>query len=122
MDADWIEICRVEAIPRQGARTVQMAGTPVALFRTADDEIFALVNICPHRSGPLSEGIVFGRTVACPLHDWLIDLASGTAQAPDIGCTPTVPVRIVGDRIFLATASLSGNNPAAAASAGCSAP
>lgn len=101
MDKDWIEVGGVADIPLQGARTVRMPGPPVAIFRTAAGEIFALVNVCPHLGGPLSEGIVFGRTVACPLHNWVIDLASGVAQLPDIGCTPTVPVKIVGDRIYL---------------------
>jgi nitrite reductase (NADH) small subunit len=77
-------------------------GTAVAVFRTADDEIFALIDRCPHKAGPLSEGIVQGRGVACPLHGWVIDLASGEAEAPDIGCTRTIPVRLDGDRIQLA--------------------
>lgn len=111
MDQDWIEIGRVDAIPVQGARTVHTAGPPVAIFRTAENEIYALVNRCPHRGGPLSEGIVFGRTVACPLHNWVIDLASGQACLPDIGSTPTVAVKLDGGRIFLAKSALAADGP-----------
>ena len=98
---DWIEVGWVEDIPRLGARTVQTAGGPVAVFRTADDSIFALRNRCPHRGGPLSEGIVSGRVVACPLHNWVIDLASGQALPPDEGCAPTIPVRITDGAVWL---------------------
>jgi nitrite reductase (NADH) small subunit len=76
-------------------------GRPVAVFRTADDEVFALVDRCPHRGGPLSEGIVSGRSVACPLHNWVIELDSGQARAPDVGCAPRVPARIEDGRIYL---------------------
>src|SRR5207253_1616581 len=100
---NWVEVARIEDIPRRGARRVKRPGgaTPIAVFRTADDKIFALVDRCPHRGGPLSEGIVQGSGVACPLHGWVIDLADGQAEAPDEGCTETVGVRLVGDRIHL---------------------
>lgn len=100
--AKWIEIGRVDDVPVRGARVVRMNGRPIAVFRTVNDEIFALVNQCPHRGGPLSEGIVSGSVVACPLHNWVIDLASGQAHEPDIGCAPTVPVMVVDRRILLA--------------------
>lgn len=101
MMADWVEIGRIEDVPRRGARIVRTSGPPIAVFRTVDDDIFALVNHCPHRGGPLSEGIVSGSTVACPLHNWVIDLASGHAHEPDIGCAPPIPVRLFERRIFL---------------------
>jgi nitrite reductase/ring-hydroxylating ferredoxin subunit len=72
----WIEVGRLEDIPRRGARKLCIAGRPVAVFRTAQDEVFALIDRCPHRGGPLSEGIVFGRSVACSLHNWVIGLAT----------------------------------------------
>jgi nitrite reductase (NADH) small subunit len=99
----WIEVGRLDDIPRRGARRVTRAkgSPPIAVFRTADDEIFALVDRCPHRGGPLSEGIVQGRAVACPLHGWVIELDSGRAEAPDEGCTQTVEIRLSGDRILL---------------------
>lgn len=98
---EWIEIGRIEDIPRLGARTVQTAGGPVAVFRTADDAVFALRNRCPHRGGPLSEGIVSGRLVVCPLHNWTIDLTSGQALPPDEGCTPALPVRAMDGILWL---------------------
>ncbi len=110
----WIEIGGLDDIPRRGARRVTGpdGSPPVAVFRTADDGVFALVDRCPHRGGPLSEGIVQGGAVACPLHGWVIELASGRAQAPDQGCTPTLPVRLVEGRIFIAAFAF---QPAAAA-------
>ncbi|MFT3967108.1 MAG: nitrite reductase small subunit NirD [Sphingobium sp.] len=100
---DWIDIGTLADIPRRGARTVQLAGEKeIAVFRTGDDSIFALVNECPHKKGPLSQGIVHGHSVACPLHNWNIALASGEAQGADKGCTPTIAVRIEGERILIA--------------------
>ena len=107
----WIEIGGLSDIPRRGARRVSLSGIQVAVFRTADDEIFALVDRCPHRGGPLSEGIVSGRTVACPLHNWVIELESGEAKAPDVGCAPSIPVKLVGDRIFLGMPAARGTVP-----------
>ncbi len=91
---DWIAIGTVDDIPRQGARVVMTKAGAIAVFRTVDDEIFALRDKCPHKGGPLSQGIVHGRKVACPLHDWKIDLASGRAVAPDEGCAARFAVRV----------------------------
>ncbi|EGF31588.1 Nitrite reductase (NAD(P)H) small subunit [Oxalobacteraceae bacterium IMCC9480] len=91
----WKVICRVDDIPVLGSRIVQRDGkVPVAIFRNTEDKIFALLDKCPHKGGPLSQGIVFGEKVACPLHNWNIELASGCALAPDEGCTQTFSVRI----------------------------
>ncbi|AVM74508.1 nitrite reductase small subunit NirD [Magnetospirillum gryphiswaldense] len=98
---DWIDIGTIADIPRLGARTVETHMGQVAVFRTGDDEVFALINKCPHKNGPLSEGIVMGRKVACPLHNWVIDLNSGEAQAPDEGCTTPLPLRDEGGRLLL---------------------
>jgi nitrite reductase (NADH) small subunit len=98
---DWIELGGIEEIPRLGSRVVETEGGPIAVFRNAEDEVFALLNRCPHKGGPLSEGIVYGRTVACPLHNWCLDLASGQAKAPDEGCAPSYPVRVSEGRVFL---------------------
>ena len=108
----WVEIGSLDDIPRRGARRVVRpdGSTPIAVFRTANDEIFALIDRCPHRGGPLSEGIVQGRAVACPLHGWVIELGSGRVEAPDEGCTSTVPVRRDGDRILLALPSCEAAN------------
>ena len=93
--SDWIPICNVDDIPVLGARRVARSqGVAVALFRAADDHVFALLDRCPHKGGPLSQGIVFGHSVACPLHNWTIELTSGCARAPDVGCTTPFAVRV----------------------------
>jgi nitrite reductase (NADH) small subunit len=99
----WIDIGRLDDIPRRGARRVVRpnGASPVAVFRTGADEVFALIDRCPHRGGPLSEGMVQGRAVACPLHGWVIELDTGRAEAPDEGCTRIIAVRCDGDRILL---------------------
>ncbi len=100
---DWIDIGTLADIPPRGARTVQIGGEKeIAVFRTGDDSIFALINECPHKKGPLSQGIVHGHSVTCPLHAWNIALASGEAQGADTGCTPTIAVRREGERILIA--------------------
>jgi nitrite reductase (NADH) small subunit len=98
---DWVEIGRVEDIPKLGARVVRTADGDIAVFRTADDEIFALRDKCPHKGGPLSQGIVSDKRVACPLHDWKIHLESGLAVAPDEGCAARFPVQVEGGVIQL---------------------
>jgi len=102
----WVEVCRVEDIPRQGARVVTGAKGDIAVFRALDDTVFALDDRCPHKGGPLSQGIVHGHSVTCPLHNWAIDLATGEALAPDEGCTHRVPVRIEGGRVLIAASVL----------------
>jgi nitrite reductase (NADH) small subunit len=99
----WIEVGGIEDIPRLGSRVVRREGGDIAVFRTGTDEIFALLNRCPHKGGPLSEGIVYGRTVACPLHNWCLDLESGQARAPDEGCAARFPVRLEGGRVLVAS-------------------
>lgn len=92
----------IDDIPRQGARCITMGTTTVAVFRTADDRIFALEDRCPHRGGPLSQGIVHDGCVTCPLHNMVIALASGEAQGADEGATRTYDVRLEGRTIHLA--------------------
>ncbi len=98
---DWLDIGHIDDIPRQGARVVAAPGGNIAVFRTVDDRVFALADRCPHRGGPLSQGIVHGHQVACPLHDWRIHLNTGLAVAPDEGCAARYPVRIDDGRIRL---------------------
>jgi nitrite reductase (NADH) small subunit len=98
----WTLICRVDDIPVLGSRRVARAhGLDVALFRNADNEVFALLDRCPHKGGPLSQGIVFGRSVACPLHNWTIGLCNGQAAAPDEGCTPRFAVKVDAGEVWL---------------------
>ena len=97
----WLRVAALEDIPRLGARVVKSARGDIAVFRNADDEVFALRDRCPHKGGPLSQGIVYGRHVACPLHNWSIGLADGRAMAPDEGCTGTYEVKVEGGAVFL---------------------
>lgn len=99
--SEWIEIGHINDVPKLGARVVSAGDFNIAIFRTEDDEIFALRDECPHKGGPLSQGIVHGKRVACPLHDWKIHLESGEAVAPDEGCAASYPVRLDGDTIYL---------------------
>ena len=105
MDSLWIEVCPIDSIPLRGCRVVRTRHVQIALFRTASDEVFALENRCPHKNGPLSEGIVHDRKVTCPLHNWVINLSDGTAVEPDEGCVQAIPVRLEGRRILLAVMS-----------------
>ena len=99
---EWTPICRVEDIPVLGARRVaRPQGMDVALFRNDQNEVFALLDRCPHKGGPLSQGIVFGTHVACPLHNWTIGLCDGQASAPDEGCTPQFQVKVEAGQVFL---------------------
>lgn len=101
---NWYKVATMEDIPPLGSRVVKTQQGDVALFRTADGEVFALRDKCPHKGGPLSQGIVFGNQVACPLHGWNISLEDGNAVAPDVGCARSYPVRVEGDVVYLALA------------------
>ncbi|MCQ4161544.1 nitrite reductase small subunit NirD [Roseomonas sp. GC11] len=102
MTERWLEIGALDDIPRQGARVVKTALGDIAVFRTLDDRLFAIEDRCPHKGGPLSQGIVHGHGVACPLHNWVIDLTQGEAVAPDQGCVRRFPLQQRGARLFLA--------------------
>ena len=108
---NWTDITALEDIPKLGSRVLSTDTMEIALFRTASDEVFAMKDECPHKKGPLSQGIVHGSTVTCPMHNWRIDLASGEALGPDEGCTNVFPVKVEGGRVFLA---LSNDDEAAA--------
>jgi nitrite reductase (NADH) small subunit len=98
-----VAVCKLEDIPQLGARRfLRGDGKTIAIFRTAGDKVFALRDACPHKGGPLSQGIVFGESVACPLHNWCIDLASGHAAAPDEGAVERFEVRVVEGTVELA--------------------
>ena len=110
--SDWKVICRVDEIPVLGSRRVaRPVGVDVAVFRNSEGEVFAVLDRCPHKGGPLSQGIVFGQSVACPLHNWTISLTDGCAKAPDEGCVQTFACKVDAgmvhlDRIELATLAI----------------
>ena len=105
---NWVEVGRIEDIPLLGARLVKSKQGDIAVFRTQGDEIFALRDKCPHKGGPLSQGIVHGKKVACPLHDWKIHLDTGLAVAPDEGCAARFPVQVRDGLIYLSLEPDSG--------------
>jgi nitrite reductase (NADH) small subunit len=108
--ADWLDIGPVDQLPTLGARTLPVqGGEEIAIFRTANGGVYALVNKCPHKQGPLSQGIVHDTSVTCPLHNWRISLVTGEALGEDKGCVPVIPVKIDGGRILIGrTEALAG--------------
>ena len=101
MSNNWIEVVAVEEIPRLGSRVIKTDTMNIAIFRTATDDIFAMKDECPHKKGPLSQGIVHGSSVTCPLHNWKIDLASGSALGPDEGCTNVFATKVESGKVFI---------------------
>ena len=100
--SEWKKICLVNEIPVLGSRRVARAkGIDVAVFRNSEDQVFALLDRCPHKGGPLSQGIIFGTSVACPLHNWTIGLDDGCAKAPDVGCTTKFACKVEAGDVFL---------------------
>ena len=102
---DWFEIGNIEDIPLRGARCVTTPQGKIGIFRTHDDRIYAMEDHCPHRGGPLSQGIVHGASVTCPLHNWVFSLETGRAQGADEGAAKTIPVKLVEGRILLGLAA-----------------
>lgn len=98
---DWMQIAPLDEIPALGARVVKTDTMNIAVFRNSKDEVFALKDECPHKKGPLSQGIVHGTTVTCPLHNWKINLDSGIAVAPDEGCTNAFDTKIENGIVFI---------------------
>jgi nitrite reductase (NADH) small subunit len=97
----WVFIGTLDDVPRRGARVVATERGDIAVFRTGDDRVFALDDRCPHKAGKLSQGIVHGHSVTCPLHNWVIGLDDGLAKEPDSGCTRTIPAQLEDGRIML---------------------
>ena len=107
MSQEWQAICKVDDIPVMGARVVVRGAKPdVAIFRNSENKIFALLDKCPHKGGPLSQGIVSGHSVTCPLHNWVVALDTGDVKGPDKGCARKVKLVIEDGRIFMEAAAL----------------
>ena len=98
---NWVQIGSIDEIPRQGARRVEIGETKIAIFRGADDQIYALEDSCPHKAGPLSQGIIHDGCVTCPLHNWVISLSDGKAQGADEGQVATFDLRLDDGDILL---------------------
>lgn len=97
----WKQICALTDIPKLGSRVVRTESKEIGVFRTEDDRVFAINNRCPHKGGPLSQGIVYGDKVACPLHSWKISLVDGKAEEPDVGETACYQVKVENGMVFL---------------------
>ena len=101
VDGPWIAIGQTEDIPVRGSRCVKNGDMQIAVFRTDDDRFFAIEDRCPHRGGPLSQGIVHDGCVTCPLHNWVVSLESGEAQGADEGAVKTYPVKVDGNTLSI---------------------
>lgn len=109
---NWIDVGALADIPVLGARIVKTDAGCLALFRTAEEEVFATSNTCAHKAGPLSEGLVHGHKVTCPLHGWVYSLETGEAQGADEGRIATYPVRHDNGRVFLDQSSIAAKSSA----------
>ncbi len=99
---NWTKVCSLQQIPPLGSRVLETESGRIAIFRNSKDDVFALQDCCYHRGGPLSQGIVHGKTVTCPLHNKVTDLDTGHAQAPEKGCTKSYPISLIDGDIFVA--------------------
>jgi nitrite reductase (NADH) small subunit len=106
MVQDWVDVGAAADIPFRAARVVTSPIGDIAVFKAADGHIFALRDKCPHKGGPLSQGIVHGHGVTCPLHNWVIDLATGAAMGADHGCTPKIPLKVEEGRVLLCATAI----------------
>jgi nitrite reductase (NADH) small subunit len=100
--SNWKKICPLDDIPRLGSRQVNSESGMIAVFRTAEDEVFALRDKCPHKGGALSQGMVAGKVVTCPMHSWKIQFENGEAVAPDKGCAKPYPTKVEGGLVWIA--------------------
>ncbi len=105
---NWVIIGSISDIPRRGARCVVTPSGKIAVFRTAEDRVFAIEDRCPHKGGPLSQGIVHGASVTCPLHNWVISLETGKALGADQGCVRTIPIRVEGETLLIGLETQAG--------------
>lgn len=99
--SEWLKVCQLDEIPRLGSRVVKHGGDDIAVFRNGEDEVFAMLDKCPHKGGPLSQGIVAGKQVTCPLHGMNICLDDGKAIAPDEGCVKTYTIKLENNYVFI---------------------
>jgi len=92
----WIRITPAENIPLREGRAVTVDGEEIAIFNLGD-RFLAVENRCPHRGGPLADGIVSGDSVVCPLHAWKVCLSSGAVERPESeqACVRSYPVAVI---------------------------
>lgn len=107
----WTDIGPITDIPLRGARTIKTAAGCVAVFRTGEDEVYATTDRCPHKGGPLSEGIVHGQSITCPLHNWVFDLNTGQAKGEE-GAVTTFKVQVKDGRVLIDATELAARSAA----------
>lgn len=104
--SQWVDVCALEDIPVRGARRLSWKQQELGVFRTSAHEVYVIDNKCPHKQGPLTEGIVHDTGVTCPLHNFVIDLPSGRARGADEGCVKTFPVEVRDGRVIVDVGAL----------------
>ena len=92
--SEWLKVAPLADIPVLGSRVVETDALRIAVFRGNNDAVYAIKDVCPHKQGPLSQGIMHGHSVTCPLHNWKIDLINGEAMGPDEGCTNVFETKV----------------------------
>ena len=97
----WYPVSAAESIPPREGRKVTHKDFEVALFNVGDGYL-AVDSRCPHKQGPLADGILSGKSVFCPLHNWKISLESGCAMSGGEGCVKTYPVKVVDGSVCVA--------------------
>jgi nitrite reductase (NADH) small subunit len=102
----WVKVGMVDDVPFRGSRVVSTQQGDIAIFKTAEGRIFALWDKCPHKGGPLSQGIVHGDQVTCPLHNWVVGLETGDVKGPDQGCARKVKCKVEAGTVFIESATL----------------
>ena len=99
----WVRIASTESVPPREGRAVRVGEHEIALFNLGN-RFLAVDNRCPHRGGPLADGIVAGGAIVCPLHAWKVCLESGTVQRPAdaAACIRTYPAKVESDIVWIA--------------------
>lgn len=98
---NWLQITTLDEIPVLGSRVVETDTVNIAVFRGKNDTVYAIKDQCPHKQGPLSQGIMHGDSVTCPLHNWKISLVTGEALGADEGCANVYDTKVEGGVIYL---------------------
>ena len=115
VSGDWTAITKAEDIPLREGRAVTVGETVIAIFHL-EDRYLTIQNKCPHKGGPLCDGIVSGTTVVCPLHGRRFDLESGMAvRASEPSGVATYPTRVEGGIVFVYLGGASKSREEAAA-------
>ena len=107
MNDRWVRVTSCDNVPLREGRAVSIAGRDMAIFNLGD-QFLATDNQCPHKAGPLCDGIVTGTSVVCPLHAWKINLTDGCVERPkeSVHSVATYPVRVEDGMIEVAVPCL----------------